>query len=826
MRNNAGVLRMIRVEVQNANVSVKDEKIIGSLHGNSGTNLILLSDDDTGFMPYRIDNFSKERLRVYQQKCENFDTVIHPYTSCAYAWDEPCFPHRLTVEVPGERVIGSYALDDLKEYIPVQMKTTAEKPERTLLLSVHAEGAIKVLSIVDSSFHVLKDFKDPSSPWFREKTKHEQKQKDVFYYKEKFSVTIPYIGVCLINSYPQELLFACAKNLSLDLLQSLDQQKISFQISSLQIDNQLQTTPYPVILSFNQEYRGSTVGQRVKDDIAKSKGDRVLQRSCEPILSLAVATWRKKDISLLSFEYISLRVANFRLELDQEVILRLLDFYKAVSSRFQSNVLPFSDHKHPPLLCDADFIHSQSHEYIKTIDSQLLGINLSSLTKSQINSAALPSVVPIGAPWQHISFLDGRQKKIYVELFDLAPVKFTLSFSSAPWMLRNGIFTSGESLIHRGLMALADVEGARIHLNQLRIEHQMASWESMQDILIRHYTRQLLHEMYKVFGSAGVIGNPMGFARSLGLGIRDFLSVPARSFLQSPSGLITGVAQGTTSLVSNTVYALSDAATQFSKAAQKGIVAFTFNDQSVARMEKQQKGAASHSNGVINEVLEGLTGLLQSPIKEAEKHGLPGVLSGIAFGVAGLVARPAASILEVTGKTAQSIRNRSRLYQMGPQCYRVRLPRPLSRELPLRPYSLEEAVGTSVLMEADVCSPGLVDLGKPEFRGVPIDPEWLVESEISLESVIHADAEEEVVHIVGTRSDAELKQNQHQSKKGVLTRTKSWNSPISLPLSLTNLELASMNDAKELLQILLSMIAQGKERRPGSGYVLHRSNIM
>lgn len=25
-----------------------------------GTNLILLSDDDTGFMPYRIDNFSKE----------------------------------------------------------------------------------------------------------------------------------------------------------------------------------------------------------------------------------------------------------------------------------------------------------------------------------------------------------------------------------------------------------------------------------------------------------------------------------------------------------------------------------------------------------------------------------------------------------------------------------------------------------------------------------------------------------------------------------------------------------------------------------------------
>lgn len=90
------------------------------------------------------------------------------------------------------------------------------------------------------------------------------------------------------------------------------------------------------------------------------------------------------------------------------------------------------------------------------------------------------------------------------------------------------------------------------------------------------------------------------------------------------------MAQGTTSLVSNTVYALSDAATQFSKVAHKvplhlikvginsspsfvdigqlfclqGIVAFTFDDQAVTRMENQQKGEVSHSKGVINEVFQ------------------------------------------------------------------------------------------------------------------------------------------------------------------------------------------------------------------------------
>ncbi|KAF8413974.1 hypothetical protein HHK36_001972 [Tetracentron sinense] len=43
------------------------------------------------------------------------------------------------------------------------------------------------------------------------------------------------------------------------------------------------------------------------------------------------------------------------------------------------------------------------------------------------SSPSLPSVVPIGAPWQQVFLLARRQKKIYVEVFDLAPIKLTLS---------------------------------------------------------------------------------------------------------------------------------------------------------------------------------------------------------------------------------------------------------------------------------------------------------------------------------------------------------------------------------------------------------------
>ncbi|VFQ83984.1 unnamed protein product [Cuscuta campestris] len=845
----SGAVNMIRVEVQSADFSIRDEKIVESPQGNSGTNLVLLSDDDTGFMPYRIDNFTKERIRIYQQKCDAFETMIHSYSSCPYAWDEPCYPHRLTIEVPGERIIGSYTLDDVKEYGHVCLSATYEKPERTLCISVCSEGATKVLRIIDSSCHDLNDSRGLHFTQLKDKGKHDRKPESATHFNDRIVVDIPFVGISLINSLPEELLFACARNITIVFKQSLDQQKVSLQIMSLQIDNQLPTTPYPVILSLDHR-TGITSSRAMRETTPESQ---------EPAFSLEVATWRNRYLSLLSFKYIGLRVAEVHLEIDQEVVLRLLDFIKSVSSRMKGRVLPHMSPSLPLILSDLEsdlsmYSYSLDFETLKSRFKQQFTLH-SSLYHEISKSSVLPSITPIGAPWQKIHLLARKQKKLYVELLDMSSIKLTLSFSSSPWMLRNGVLTSGESLIHRGLMALADVEGAQIHLKHLVLSHQLASWESIQKILSDHYSRQFLHEMYKVLGSAGVIGNPMGFARNVTLGIKDFLSAPLQSALQSRAGLITGMAQGTSSLFSNTVYAISDTATQFSKAAKKGIVAFTFDDHSIANMDRPQKRVSSNSKGVINELLEGLTGLLQSPIKGAEKHGLPGIVSGIALGMTGLVAKPTASVLDVTGKTAQSIKNWSkRLHSGNQQHYRVRLPRHLSREYPLRSYSWEEAIGASVLREADDCSSNLKDealiicdslkeegkfaiitkklllvvsskifanLGKPELQGVPANLEWLIETEIGMDSIIHFDLDEQsVVHIVGSRPDILVRQN--QQRRGP-RRNNDPHDP--LPLFQTDLAFASKEKAQNFLGTLSSSIHRTKEQRRGHGHVLHQSSV-
>lgn len=218
------------------------------------------------------------------------------------------------------------------------------------------------------------------------------------------------------------------------------------------------------------------------------------------------------------------------------------------------------------------------------------------------------------------------------------------------------------------------------------------------------------------------------------------------------------------------------------------------------------------------------------------------------MGTAGLVARPMASILEATGRTAQSIRKRSSPHQSSH--LRVRFPRPLARELPLLPYSWEEAIGVSMLLKADgsrfrdetfvMCKPlkqsgkfiiiserlvfsvwcsSLLDLGSAEFAGVAADPEWVIETEMCVDSIVHIDRTDDAVNIVGSNSETASRQ-----KKGGTKDSTSWKTPTCAPFFYMRAEFRSLEEAEDVFQVLLAMMDLVKQRRWGS-QVLHRSNV-
>lgn len=76
-------------------------------------------------------------------------------------------------------------------------------------------------------------------------------------------------------------------------------------------------------------------------------------------------------------------------------------------------------------LVESTSTYTQGHEGVKNAD-QVSASNIPIVTGNHKSGSLLPSVVPIGAPWQQISLLARTQKKIYVELLDLAPINLTL----------------------------------------------------------------------------------------------------------------------------------------------------------------------------------------------------------------------------------------------------------------------------------------------------------------------------------------------------------------------------------------------------------------
>lgn len=203
-----------------------------------------------------------------------------------------------------------------------------------------------------------------------------------------------------------------------------------------------------------------------------------------------------------------------------------------------------------------------------------------------------------------------------------------------------------------------------------------------------------------------------------------------------------------------------------------------------------------------------------------------------------------ASIFETTGKAAQSIRKRSSPHQS--KRFRTRLPRPLARDLPLSPYSWEEAIGVSMLLEADssrfkdeifikcraltqdgkfiiiterlvviVSCSALVGLGKPGFPGVA-DVMWVIETEMCIDSIIHIDREARVVNVVGSKVETLSRQKRNDKMM--------WTPPASVPLFQMSTELPDEETAEDVLQTLCSIKEQG-DFQNRNVKILHRSNL-
>lgn len=117
-----------------------------------------------------------------------------------------------------------------------------------------------------------------------------------------------------------------------------------------------------------------------------------------------------------------------------------------------------------------------------------------------------------------------------------------------------------------------------------------------------------------------------------------------------PSYVMDGVARGTGSLARHTVGGIADSASLLTETFSKNMAVLSLDRNYAQRRDrfKALPGASTTFTGgvesavvkLISGVLEGVTGIVQKPIRGAEKDGVEGFAKGIGKGLLGLLVKP------------------------------------------------------------------------------------------------------------------------------------------------------------------------------------------
>ena len=684
------------------------------------------------FAPYRVDNCTRSLIGYYQKNCETEEEFLRPYGSTVYTWDEPTLSHQLVVKLPGHGVLATVLLDDVdyRRKITVPSREDPRIPgnmlaEYNLDLAVSAEGPTRVLTVSDSDVHDTSAEVEAlgSAP---PRAARPSKDQPLFALLSSVSVELNRAGLSIVSER-REVLYVSVVGAQLEAAVTASKVQFRASVGRLQVDNTLHGTCYPVLLSVP-----ALSGQQKLETRSPS------QR--RPALVLDIAAWKDTQPGLTCVSNAVVDVAPIDVALDMghlEALVSLAAHFGDVCQVRPALPLPAGE------------------------SLARRGGQQDTPGRSRGDSVA---VTPAG----HAS----GAEKVYLENLSISPLVLHLSFSTTGWLRGQKGAPGGPGEGGGGTLAgplgkwggrvllLADMEEAPLYLRGLQLRHALMDHDAAASFVGRHYVRGLLQETYKVLASVSVLGDPLGLARNLGAGVWDFLHIPITGLrsggdrgggLRGPQQFTGAVLSGTRSLVSHTLFALSNAAYQMSAAAEKSAMAVRDQCDGVVALEgagapspgpgagsgagpEARSGAGAgvgpgagpgprpgprggsgpggpggpalppgagggpQDGSLLSALARGMVGLVAAPVRGAERGGVRGLVQGVAQGVVGAVAQPAVVLLGLTAQYAKSLRELAARGRGA--AARARPPRYVVSGGLLRPYDRVEAAGQNLLQLA------------------------------------------------------------------------------------------------------------------------------
>ncbi|KAJ2642100.1 Vacuolar protein sorting-associated protein 13, partial [Coemansia sp. RSA 1285] len=384
-------------------------------------------------------------------------------------------------------------------------------------------------------------------------------------------------------------MFATLTDVELKYTDSTSNQTYKLTAKWIQVDNQIYGALYPIVVYPTTLGAASTAAAAA---LAASG-----TAGAPPALQAVAVHAKDSSYGVEYFKYASVLVQELSVELDEDFLYALLDFVKVDVPGWSSS--SSSARKESAASSAGESSDADSGESIMV-------------------EAAVPEPNALD---------DGLQ--LYFEFLHIQPFKLNISFMRTQRLDAGGSPTGARAPAAQQA-APAAAGGMVSYSADLGLlggapEHTGEGVASSAGVVA--YAMNVLtmaignfNQVYKVVGSANVLGNPVGLFNSISSGVSDFFYEPYQGFVMSdrPQDFGFGLARGTASLFKKTVFGMTDSFSKFTDSMSKGLSAATMDpryqsERSMSRVRNKPKhaiyGVARGAESLARSVGSGIAGV-------------------------------------------------------------------------------------------------------------------------------------------------------------------------------------------------------------------------
>lgn len=218
---------------------------------------------------------------------------------------------------------------------------------------------------------------------------------------------------------------------------------------------------------------------------------------------------------------------------------------------------------------------------------------------------------------------------------------------------------------HSSIKIYLAVDCSPINFSRFEKKNLITTQYKLGTALTMHYISGAIFSSGWVISSWELLGSPGGLARSVGSGLKDFISLPYHGFIQGPWAFIIGVTHGSASLMKHITAGTLHSVTKMASSVARNLDRLTMDEEHLQRAEESRRfrpqglgqGLVQGLTGFGISLLGAVGGIAHHPLQAMMREGVSprGLATGVGLGLVGVITKPLSGAAELVAFTGQGL---------------------------------------------------------------------------------------------------------------------------------------------------------------------------